>query len=54
MKTKADLGTRTIVCPFKCRLEVSLWDAFKMRLMGRLPAARILTLVFKTMKGAGG
>ncbi len=49
---KAHIGTMTIVCTFKYRLEVSLWDAFKMRLMGRLPAARILTHIFKTTKDA--
>ena len=48
---KADVGTMTVICTFKYRLGVSLWDALKMRLMGRRPAAIILNHVLKILKG---
>lgn len=47
---KPDLGTVTMILKVEIRLEISLWDALKMRLMGRLPAARILTHMLKELK----
>ncbi len=49
MKQKT-MGTIEVVCTFKFRLGVSLWDALKMRLMGRRPAAIILNHVLKVME----
>ena len=44
------LGAVEVVCTFKFRLGVSLWDALKMRLMGRRPAAIILNHVLEVME----
>ncbi len=48
------LGTMTVTMTIKIKPEISLWDALKMRLMGRRPAALILTHMLKTMKEGGG
>jgi hypothetical protein len=42
----------TVHVRIKIGLEVSFWDALKMRLMGRIPAARLLTHILQNMRRA--
>ncbi len=47
------VGTVEVVCKIKIKPDVSFWDALKMRLMGRRPAAILLWHMVKVMKEGG-
>ena len=47
------IGTMTVTMTVKIKLDISFWDALKMRLMGRRPAAILLSHILKTMKEGG-
>jgi hypothetical protein len=44
------IGTVTLTTTVKIKLDISFWDALKMRLMGRRPAAILLWRMVKMMK----
>ena len=46
------ITTMNIVCTFKFRPDIRLWDAIKLRIMGRAPTARIMTYILQSMKDA--
>ena len=48
----ATLGTIEVTCTIKFRPDIRLWDAIKLRIMGRAPTARIMTHILQTMKDA--
>ena len=52
MKMTTDLGTVAVILTYKIKPDVSFWDALKMRLMGRRPAAILLWQMIKTIKDA--
>ena len=41
-----------IVCTIKFKVAISLWDAIKLRIMGRAPTARLMTHILQRMKDA--
>ncbi len=47
------IGTMTVTMTVKIKPDISFWDALKMRLMGRRPAAILLSHILKTMKEGG-
>ncbi len=46
------IGTMTVTMTVKIKPNISFWDALKMRLMGRRPAAILLWRMVKTIKDA--
>ncbi len=46
----ASIGTVAVTMTVKIKPDISFWDALKMRLMGRRPAALILTHMLREMK----
>ena len=48
----AVIETVTVMMIVKIKPDISFWDALKMRLMGRRPAAILLSHMLKMMKDA--
>ena len=49
---KESFGTITVTTMVKIKPEISFWDALKMRLMGRRPAAILMWHMLKVVKDA--